>query len=154
MFLTAGFEVEFFVPDEQLKNYFNLFVSAEKDNFGMDGNKVVNLNVSEYRSKVHNNKGSLLGEYRAFLVIVKKFNPVFTPFRKNNSYGIHLSFDKLDKWKMFVLFCKIFVRKHPLVCLRRMITVEWFKHHENRVEFRLIPTLADDTLFKQFLSEI
>jgi len=154
MFLTSGFEVEFFVPDEQLVNYSNLFVLARADNFGMDGNKYVNLNVSEYRSNVHGDEVSLMAEYEAFRKTIAQFAPVFTPFRKNNSYGIHLSFDKVNKWRMFTLFVKIFVPKHPLVCLRRMLTIKWFKTHENRVEFRLIPTLEDDTLFRRFVEQI
>jgi len=150
-FKTVGFEVEFFVPNEKLVAYSELFKNAQTDNYGLDSG---NLNICEYRSNVSPSIPILKKEYETFKTNVKKYNPLFKPFFTRNTYGIHISFDKLNKWCIIFAFLKVFFVKHPLVCLYRMLLIDWFREHENRVEFRLIPTLENDNLFFSFLNEI
>lgn len=148
---TIGYEIEFQIPPYQLESYSLLYNNPQTDNFGFD---VFNMRIAEYRSNVFNTTEELLIDYQQFKNKVKRYSALFLSEDLEYTYGIHISFDNYSKLKLLFMFLYIFFLNHPLLCLKRMIRIEWFRQHKNRLEFRLIPTLENDFLFRKFVNLI
>lgn len=148
---TIGYEVEFNILPEHLENYSKLYINPNKDNYGFDS---LNLDIAEYRSNVFSKKEDLLNDYIIFKNNISVFNPIFIPNIDKETYGIHLSFNKYNKLKLLYLYLIIYFLNHPIICIKRMIKIEWFRKHVNRIEFRLIPTLNNDKLFLKFINRL
>lgn len=147
---TIGYEIEYFIPIENLQEYSRLYKNPLKDNFGFDNG--FNVMIGEYRSNVFNSTNEILEDYNKFKEIIDNYEPEFIPEIGYYTYGIHISFDYYSKLKLLLLFFWIYFLRHPIVCFWRLLRIDWFRRHTERLEFRLIPTLPNDKLFLKFVS--